>query len=108
MAHSKMKIHTDESERLRAEFDNLREDVMALAHDLKAYAQHEERALGERANDRVVSLKTTGAEQFEAARTYAVEAAKTAETTVREHPAYAVAGAAALGFLLGAFTVRRH
>lgn len=108
MAHTKLKTKADETERLRKEFDNLREDFMSLTRELRSYAQNEERALGERASERVVSLKSAGERQYETAKHYAVDAAKTAETTVREHPAYAVAGAAVLGFLVGAFAVRRH
>ncbi|MCB1339415.1 MAG: DUF883 family protein, partial [Maritimibacter sp.] len=59
-------------------------------------------------SERVVALRAAGEHRLEEIRTRATEAAKRAETTVREHPAYAVAGAAALGFLLGALTLRRR
>ena len=64
--------------------------------------------LGEKASDRVVALKDAGEHQLDMAKRYAVDAGRAAETTVREHPGYAVAGAAALGFLLGALTLRRR
>ncbi len=108
MAHSKNKIRNDEFDRLHAEFETLRGDFLSLAQELKSFARHEERMLGDRANERVVALKSSGLEQLEMAKNYALDAAKTAEERVRDHPGYAVAGAAALGFLLGAITLRRR
>jgi len=108
MAHSKVKIQKDESQRLREEFDTLRADFVSLARELKSYAEHEGRGLEDTASDRVVALKSVGERQFEAAKGYAVDAAKAAEEGVRAHPGYAVAGAAAVGFLLGAFTTHRR
>lgn len=108
MAHAKEKIENVEYERLRNEFENLRSDFLSLTRELRSYARHEERALAEKANDRVVALKSAGEQQLDLAREYVIEGAETAENMVREHPAYAVAGATALGFLLGAFTARRR
>jgi len=108
MAQAKAKTQNPDYEKLREEFDTLRSDFRSLTRELKAFARHEERTLADRANERVVALKSAGEHQYELARDYAIDAAKTAEETVREHPGYAVAGAAALGFLLGAFTVRRR
>jgi len=108
MAHSKSKIRTDEYDRLHADFDILRDDFQSLAQELKAFAQHEEHMLGDRASERVVALKAAGEQQLELAKTYAFDAAKGAEDTVRRHPGYAVAGAATLGFLLGAIALRRR
>jgi len=108
MARAKEKIQHDEYDRLRAEFDTLRDDLASLAGELKSFARDKEQTLADRTNERVVALKSAGEHQLELARTYALDAAKSAEKTVREHPAYAVAGAAALGFLLGAITLRRR
>lgn len=108
MAHRKPKLHTDDTERLREEFDALRDDFASLTRELRTFAEHEERILGAKASDRVVALKQIGAEQFDLARRYAVDAGKAAETTVRQHPGYAVAGLAALGFLVGALALRRR
>ena len=102
MAHGKMKHQNDETERLREEFDRLRTDFSSLARELKSYAEHEERVLGDMTSDRVVALKKAGEHQLDLAKRYAADAGRVAETTVRDHPGYAVAGAAALGFLLGA------
>ena len=107
MAHSKMKPRKDDSEHLREEFDNLRADFASLARELKSYAEQSGRTLEDSTSDRVVALKTAGERQFESAKGYALDAAKAAEDGVRAHPGYAVAGAAALGFLLGAFTMKR-
>ena len=108
MAHSKTRLDHDETDRLREEFDTLRSDFRSLARELRAYGEHEEHALGGRAEERIVALKAAGAHQFETAKRYAADAGRAAETGVREHPGYAVAGAAALGFLLGALTLRRR
>lgn len=108
MAHGRAKIPKDETARLREEFDNLRTDFLSLAQELKAYAEHEQHAFEDRASDRVVALRAASERQLEAAKGYALDAAKAAENGVREHPGYAVAGAAALGFLIGAFTTRRR
>jgi ElaB/YqjD/DUF883 family membrane-anchored ribosome-binding protein len=108
MAHSKMKIQKDDTEQLRREFDNLREDFVSMARELKSYAGHQGRSVEEAASDRVVALKSVGERQLEAAKSYAVDAAKAAEEGVRAHPGYSVAGAAALGFLLGVVTARRR
>lgn len=108
MAHAKEKLLHEDTDRLREEFDALRHDFRSLARDLKTFAAHEERALGDQAGDRIVALKAVGERQIEMAKRYAADAGKAAENTVREHPAYAVAGAAALGFLIGALTLRRR
>ena len=108
MAHGKTRLHKDETDLLREEFDALRDDFAALAGTLKAYAETEELRLGDKASDRLVALKQAGAHQLDIARRYAADAGKAAETTLREHPAYVVAGAAALGFLVGALTGRRR
>lgn len=108
MAHGKLKTHQDDTDHLREEFETLRSDFMALARDLRSYAEHENRALADKTSDRVVSLKAAGQHQLDIARGYAGEAVKAAETTVREHPGYAVAGAAAAGFLVGALATRRR
>jgi len=108
MAHGKTKLPHAETERLREEFDNLRTDFTSLARELKSYAEHEERALGGKTSDRVVALRDVGEHQLELAKRYAADAGRVAQTTAREHPGYAVASAAALGFLLGAFTLRRR
>ncbi|MCB1350185.1 MAG: hypothetical protein KDK11_16670 [Maritimibacter sp.] len=113
MAHGKTRLHKDETDRLREEFDNLRTDFASLARELKAYVEHEEhllgdRVLGGRTSDRVVALKQAGAHQLDLAKRYAADAGKAAETTLRDHPGYVVAGAAALGFLVGAFALRRR
>lgn len=112
MAHGKTRTHKDETDLLREEFDALRDDFAALAGTLKAYAEKEGQRLGEkavdRADNRVVALKQAGAHQLDLAKRYAADAGKAAETTLREHPGYVVAGAAALGFLVGALTGRRR
>jgi len=108
MAHTKTKLHHDDTDRLREEFDTLRSDFQSLARELRSFARHEEEALEGKASDRVVALKTAGEHQLELAKRYAADAGKAAEKTVREHPGYAVAGAAAVGFLLGALTLRHR
>ncbi|MCB1359213.1 MAG: hypothetical protein KDK53_22820 [Maritimibacter sp.] len=108
MAHAKSRTHNDETEMLRAEFDALRDDFAALAGTLRSLAETEERRLGATAGDRVVALKQAGAHQLDLAKRYAADAGKAAETTLREHPGYVVAGAAALGFLVGALAGRRR
>lgn len=108
MAHAKEKLLHEDTDRLREEFDTLRRDFRSLARELKTFAEHEERALAEEAGGRIVSLKAAGERQLDMARRYAVDAGKAAGETVRAHPGYAVAGAAALGFLIGALTLRRR
>ena len=108
MAHAKSKLHTDDFDRLRTECETLCGDVALLVQDLKTFARAEERSLADRAGERVVALKSTGEQQLDLAKARARDAAQAAEKTVREHPGYAVAGAAALGFLIGALTLRRR
>ena len=108
MAHRKTKLPHDDTENLREEFDRLRTDFTSLARALKAYAGNEDKLLGDMTGDRVVALKKAGEHQLDLAKRYAADGARVAEKSVREHPGYAVAGAAALGFLLGAYALRRR
>lgn len=107
MATSKRR-HSDPLEDLRVDFEMLREDVGALAQIMKEEVRFQEKDLAGKASERVVALRSAGEHRLEEIRTRATEAAKRAETTVREHPGYAVAGAAALGFMLGALALRRR
>lgn len=108
MAHAKTKLQNEDTQRLREEFETLRADFASLTRELKSFVDHERRGFDGAAGDRVVALKAMGEHQLDLAKRYAADAGRAAEDTVREHPGYAVAGAAALGFLLGAFTLRHR
>ena len=95
---------TDE---MRRDFDALRRDVSSLTEVVKQYAQLQESNLKTMANDRIVSLKAAGEDQIEHLRSRAEQTVRDAEGYVRQNPTNAVAGAAALGFIIGAIFSRR-
>ncbi len=114
---------------LKREFDSLKADLGGLAKELRAYAASQERSLGQRAadtasatagtmrdaagtmRDNVSTLRDAvlerGDEQLQSLRAFAETAAGNAEDMVRQHPGSTVAGAAAVGFLIGALMARR-
>lgn len=107
MAQTK-RHQTDPLEDLRRDFEALREDVGALAQVFKDEARLRQRELTDSATDRVVALRSASEERLDEIRDRATLAAHRAEDVVRRNPAYAVGGAAALGFLVGAIFSRRR
>ena len=92
---------------MRRDFDALRKDVSALTDVMKQYATLQESNLRAAANDRIVSLKSAGEDQLDELRQRAEQTAADAQEMVRKNPGYSVAGAAAIGFIIGALTARR-
>ncbi|PWE28001.1 hypothetical protein [Pararhodobacter marinus] len=103
---------------LKREFDALKADLGALAHEMRAYAQAQESSLSSRAQAKAntaadaargaaESLFSGADHQFQHIRQFAESAAGGAEDMVRERPAAIVAGAAAIGFLVGALAARK-
>ncbi|MCB1391104.1 MAG: DUF883 family protein [Rhodobacteraceae bacterium] len=103
---------------LKRDFDALKADLGALTNELRAFAQAQERSLSQRATQTAQAaangvlgategLRESGAQQVQNLRALAEQATSGAEDLVREHPAGTVAGAAALGFLVGALAARR-
>ncbi|GAB1378862.1 DUF883 C-terminal domain-containing protein [Pararhodobacter aggregans] len=114
---------------LKRDFDALKADLGNLTKELRAFAQAQERSLSQRATETAQAaangvvgtaqaaangflgategLRETGAQQAQNLRSLAEQATSGAEELVREHPAGTVAGAAAIGFLVGALAARR-
>lgn len=98
---------TPDTDALMKEVEALRKDFGALTQELKSLAQDSSESLSARAADRVVALKTKGERQLEEASALAGKAAEDASDYVKKKPATSMAGAAALGFVVGALTARR-
>lgn len=114
---------------LKREFDSLKKDFGALTRELRAFAEAQERSLARRASegareagsmaaetmdaavdsirDAAGNLRDSGEQHVQRLREIAEQAGAGAEEMVRERPGATLAGAAALGFLVGALTARR-
>lgn len=107
-------IPTGNGKALEADYAALSDQIASLKADLAKITstlgdmgRHQSASAVEAARVRADQLKDMSAEQIDALRTRANDAAAQADAFVKDRPATAVGVAAALGFVLGLLTAKR-
>lgn len=92
---------------VKSEIETLRADFASLAAEVNNLVKAQTEAAKEGAAERVVELKSAGQRELEKVGAAATKSAEDAEQFVKANPAGSVAGAAAIGFALGALLARK-
>lgn len=92
---------------VKAELETLRADFSSLTAEVNKLVKVQTAAAKDGASERVVELKSAGKREMDKVGELASQSAEDAEKFVKANPAGSVAGAAAVGFVLGALMSRK-
>ena len=98
---------SDKADDVKGDFDALKADLGALTGELKRFLAAQNASFGQKAVETAGVVRDASEQQLAALRDMAQNAAGSAETLARKHPVGTVAGAALLGFAIGALATRR-
>ncbi|WP_417249296.1 hypothetical protein [Celeribacter sp.] len=92
---------------VKAELETLRADFGALAKEVNSLVQMQAAAAKEGVSERASELQSASQRELDRLGKAATASVEEAETFVKSNPAGSVAGAAAVGFALGALLARK-